>query len=547
MHDHPGTDLHEMAAGYTRDVDEPMAESLAQGAALTALTDLAVSDGEQSAARRREIARATIGGNATEGEIDTLAAEVQSQLGAFLTLAWRKAIELAATDTDGAVSSLLRSYKVQPDERPEIALRAACMLAAPSWSVDGMLWLDAVGVASLARLGGEGERAARAVRDKARRRWDERIGRQQLAPYVRAFSAWELWFAPDGRATSVPFAEVLARVLWCEVVKPQIEQENHTPTALSLPFVEALTKPMRPGVSYDDGRLVDREGVVITDLSHEITEVPAVDLEVLEKLTTFGAKMLFSVSGYRLVWWLAETARRQKVIERTPEPWVVEVAGGWRELAKLILVDATGSTTLNKKIPGELKAIAIALARGWFPLPDGTVGNLLTLRYGGAHRGQRGKVRFELASCWLPYDVRSLPRRTQRQRRARVLSPVLPPPPPTANYRTHAAQAALAWDLVGEMTRQRREVVRHGGLVLNRDTRLALERRAGLTSEQTADRVWFHWQEVGFTKEPEPGLVQLGERHPDAWRLIVKGGQASNAAARGEHERAKRKHAKGRK
>ncbi len=494
--------------------------------------------------------------------------------------AWQ-AMRSLAEDTDAqrrlaeAAIDDIEKHPAKPDETKALTSELACHTVllleflkmdedppAPNepWPEhDGMLWLDALGADYLEKIGGSAaEKDAAALRNKRRGPWDEWTGKQLTLPNVKIRDwrpVWRLWFDPTHEPTPVKFARILARDLWLDVVKPRLEQERHTPTALSLPFFEGLAKPMRPGVSYDGKHLIDGAGVVIGSLADDIIGVPAVDLEILERLTAYGAKMLFSVSGFRLVWWLADKARRQMVIERSDTPWVIETDGGWSELARTILTDlalagmanVSESKGFSKRIPGELKAISIALARGWWPQPDGSTGNLLILHSSPARGRRRAKVRFELAACWLPFNVRTLPRQTPKQRRARTLSPMLPPPVAIAGRRTHASQAALAWDLVAEMTRQRRDVAHHGGLVLTRDTRLVLERRAGLTSETTADRVWYHWHNIGFTAEPEPGLIQLGDLHPEAWRFIVKGGEVSNAAAKGKHKRARKKRVKTRK
>lgn len=136
--------------------------------------------------------------------------------------------------------------------------------------------------------------------------------------------------------------------------------------------------------------------------------------------------------------------------------------------------------------------------------------------------------------------MKHLPKRTREQRRARTLVPIISPPPACGDRSTHGAQASLSWDLVTEMARRARDVANDDGLRLSPERRHELHERNGV-GQSTADRLWPHWREIGFIAEPEPGLIQLGPRHPEAWDLILNTGKLSNEAAEGKHPKIRRR------
>ena len=113
------------------------------------------------------------------------------------------------------------------------------------------------------------------------------------------------------------------------------------------------------------------------------------------------------------------------------DPRLIEIDGGYSKIAEL--VGCKSSQEISR-----IREILHAQAYGQFIFPDGSRGNMLTLRIEERYRNNEpSKIRIVLGDMLLPGYV------CQLQRSDRRLIPIGDLPPLHGSYNSHASQAQL--------------------------------------------------------------------------------------------------------
>ena len=423
-------------------------------------------------------------------------------------------------------------------ESADFARRAEAFVARPerasltvedfaSHTENGILFADELFAQHLERIGAKGRAAAeKNVRAKAR----ARMRAHARAPQPGAL--WSLWNDP-ARAESLgaPWIELLAYVLWLDVVGPTVTRERKNPPALVMPVHEDVAR-----IHSRARRLEERSGqrALVFDDHDPIIITPTIADEAVNALVARGVGLLGSITAHRaLRWELYEGHSRAQRGEADAR--VLRVDGGWSTFA----ADMLG---LKKKGSAEdLRAIVHAQASVVMKLPSGSTGNMLALRETPQRGRTRGSIEIVLGTMLLPHFVYELNELGGREAsEARRLVPVVDLPPMVGRQNDHGQQATLSMLVVRELRARARELATGEGASIDLDRWAALAQQAGLP-RGLLERVRDRWVQDGddgpaFLEQTAPGRYTLGGAHALARVFLEASGrielEASEAGKR---------------
>jgi len=321
----------------------------------------------------------------------------------------------------------------------------------------GLFWLDELGARFLEGIGAEGEKLARAVREKAAERWQAAAA--PLLPGVEpppAAALWKLWLPKEEAPGGSLFAPLLARALWA-----RREAERRKPAALIYPVHEAVIALHRRGLAIapDAGAIVEATGQRVLDLvTPDTPNLPVLDLDTMRNLLAAGIQRMGSLTAQRLLRWEVVTGHRQ-ALSGQADPRKIEVEGGWRTLAELI---GERSDKARADLPGIVAVQACTLWQ-W---PDGRRGNLLLYEERPAAPGRPAMVKLILGDMLLPGAVVEMGGRGRALAEGRRLVPMMDLLPPMAGKRANeqGPQAALHLAIMGELRSHARELAERGSV-----------------------------------------------------------------------------------
>ena len=321
---------------------------------------------------------------------------------------------------------------------------------------EGMFCVDARAARFLAELQKDGEgsqEASRYLRETAQARWSER--KKENLPASHA-SLWLGLYNPDLEKEDLPplgIALLLGRALWRDKVKALVASLRQNPPALAYPIsrrVEQLC--FEPGREVrltqekeHEAELVDADGYVLA----KIPTLPA-ELGVMQK----DFKQLASLTGHRVLRWLATEGHRQVLLEK-PIPHHIEVVGGLTTFAEKI---GATSHVAKEEVLQVLRA-GQSFRCTW---PGGELGGLWG--YGLKDKtgpGKPARLRVELMSVLMPYYAKFHLGKDEQH-----LVPIVSLPPFVGRFNDHALQAAFQFRLMAVLVEHRKELLPRGGALL---------------------------------------------------------------------------------
>lgn len=311
-----------------------------------------------------------------------------------------------------------------------------------------------------------------------------------------------------------------------EPTPPATTEQRKVP-ALVAALVGTLTTIHQPGLRVEAGVVLTDTGAQVATVRAEDLLVPAIDAAAMETLLARGVGLMGSITAHRVLRWeVFEGCRR--VSEGHPDPRRLCVEGGWREFAVEVGAGPGGAAR------AAVHSVVVAQAHLWFRLPDGSHGNLLSLRVRPAHRGQRGAITLVLGDALLPHYLvdRRVPGRSGREDRRLV--PIVPLPPMAGRDNEHGVQATLQLLVLLELRRRARELASAGAAHLPSELIAELAGRVGLPMRlvPTVLSAWVTGDDI-----TTPFLTALGDERytladPTARDFLVAGGQAELDGAR---------------
>lgn len=400
----------------------------------------------------------------------------------------------------------------------------------------GILAVDARLLAYLAARGNTGAALEKQQRSKA----EERAAR--FREDGKGAGLWHLWAdqgtAPKGSRAAL----LLAGVLWADVVEPWLRQSPGLVHPVMVDITAAYSRGFAP---------VTRGGQIVLPLpggEGQIGRSPegavaAVDAEAFPAIER-GLTLLGGVTAHRLLRWEVFQGHAQWQ-SGEPNPADLVIDGGWSALAH----DLLGMK--GQKAVADVRAIVLAQAHFRFTLPGGGRGNLLSYDETPARGGRRGRVKIRLGDALLPGYLFELARTMgdgNAARAARRLVPMVVLPPFVGREREHGPQATLSMIFVTELRERARELVEHGGILLDLDAWATLAERAALprggagSLPRVLDR-WTHDGDDGpaFLVKVGRDRYTLGPAHAAARNFVGEAGRReTEGSAAGKRSAARR-------
>jgi hypothetical protein len=327
-------------------------------------------------------------------------------------------------------------------------------------------------------------------------------------PFCDLPELWRGWF----RNGTSPAAERIAALVWTARIRPELESGRGKATAISATVLHALADVHSRGVRVEGGTILSRAGMQIAEWKAppEIAALPVADASAIATLALSGVEALASPNGSRALLWQIVEGNRRAADERIREPSRIQIEGGFSAFAAL-----AGLTEIRGERPYMVAArIIAAQAFGYYRLPGGYKGNLLSFMHREGGPGHHAQLVLRLGDPLLPNWVITLDRSKRELRDARHLIHVPEVLPAPANgVRVYGAELALWWQFLASLRAGARDLSRpFPGVRISEKEIAVMAERAGLNPVLLA-RVLEVWTADG---ESTPAML---ERHDGFWNF----------------------------
>lgn len=211
---------------------------------------------------------------------------------------------------------------------------------------------------------------------------------------------------------------------------------------------------------------IGRERQAFTTDGRGIITVPCVDSALLHLIIS-GLEKFSSLTSQRVMRWLVKSGFANW-LEKS-DPRLIKIEGGYKYIA-----EAIGCKSIAQI--AEVRSLLHALAYAKFLFPDGTRGNLITLREVEKYRnGESSKINIVLGDLLLPDYTHSLPKGNSRR-----LIPIPDLPPLVGSRVSHAAQGVLQLLILGEFSNRSDEFAERGSIEIPMEKWVELSVFAGI-------------------------------------------------------------------
>jgi hypothetical protein len=434
--------------------------------------------------RRQEVDAIAARDSAKTKERDPLTVRLVSWL--FLDeMAPERLAVTAARATLGSVGDDLAKHPTALRElsrRVEDALVKAPLASDDVEVIDGIQPLDEALAALVEQCGPAGRKLAAEIRASTK------------TPEERA-ARWR----PMADPLRVP--RILARTLWSDVVRPQLQRLDSTHAALARVVHVDVVGLLRPGLSIRDDYVVDADGrqrMMFTQ--SQALDVPTVEMGAIPRLLRRGLELFGSIQTHRMLRHVVVEGHRQAITGEA-DPRVLRYLGGWSALA----------AQANVTEADDARAIVVALAHAAHELTDGTHGNLLSYSARRGAPGRPGLVSLVLGDMLLPHFVHSLdPSKARTPTENRRLVPIVDFAGFVGRNNDHAAQATLQMMFMARLRDAAPELAEAGAVRITDAEFAALAHEAGLTPA-LLPKVIDRWTRDGG--DAPAFMVKTGDRY----------------------------------
>lgn len=343
---------------------------------------------------------------------------------------------------------------------------------------------------------------------------------------------WQLW-TPVTSPPGAGFIRGLAIALWLDRVLPGLKKPAALTMLVHQPVADLFAA--LPRLHREEERSGQRVLALPGDVLVRVLTTGD-DNSIDSTSVDRGLKLFGSVTAHKLLRWQVCTAHQQ-ALEHNPDPRMLRVPGGYAALARDLL-GLKGDKAINmvRRIIEAEHSVNIPLS------PRGEYTRLLIRTYRAAVGRRPANLELVLGTVLLPDYVHELQEaygnKSLDARRATRLVPILPVPPLIGRDNEHGAQATLSMLLVAYLREHARELVEHGGVIVNRSTLVELAKRASLPHSANLDQILERWTCDGddgeaMLKRVGSARYTLADSHAAARSFIEEGGRreldASNA------------------
>lgn len=337
-----------------------------------------------------------------------------------------------------------------------------------------ILKLDAEFITYLKSIGKSGKKVAEDI-EQASLEIYQYYEKQGYPPQERG-KVWGFWTPHNNEPTNLAL-EFLAEVLWEDKCSRLWQREASGHPAVARPIID---KMIVVAGSHKNKKFVEKEGEIICyDRSGDpILTAPAVDPNMIS-LFKEGVRGLSSLTGHKMLRWQVNAGFERWASGET-DPRLIKIDGGYSKIAELI-------RCANKRDIATVREILHAQAHGYFTFPDGSRGNMITLRIEERHKNQEpSKIHIVLGDMLLPEYV------CQLKRSDKLLVPIGDLPPLHGSPNSHASQAQLQLLVFQEFSNQSDRLAQEGSVLISNEQWKRLAYEAGISPEKI-EIVISHW------------------------------------------------------
>lgn len=346
--------------------------------------------------------------------------------------------------------------------------------------------------------------------------------------------AWKPWLPPSDSGFPVRHMW-LVRVLWEDLVQPQLEREVRNPPALT----RIAYGPVVAILSSEPPLLVN--GQTTLDLGLPRPCVIQAEVAAIPRVAR-GIQLFRSIHAHRALFHLAFAAH-ERALAGQLDPRVLTYEGGFAALAEACGIEGREGATKARELLEAFAALNLSLPGGE------SARGLLTFIYGEARRNKKAYLKIVAGLPLLPDYVHELRRvagtASVAARREQDLIPLLPVPPVLGRANDAGAQATLQLRVVAHLRDHAADLAEGRGAPLPLDTwtRLAEESHV---PRSLAPKLLPHWREdhqdgPAVLKRVDRDRYTLGDAHAIARAFLEDGGRRSlDSAEAGRRSVAKR-------
>jgi hypothetical protein len=338
---------------------------------------------------------------------------------------------------------------------------------------DQMLQLDAEFIAYLKKTGRAGKKLAKQDEKECKDLFKS-YKDSNYSPEQRR-GVWGLWIA-DSELINVVLMR-LGQALWEDQCAHIWKRKAEGHPSLAKPITEKLITILAPNKTK---KFTEKEGNIICydQKGEPLLIAPAVDINMISAFQK-GVKELSTLTGHKMLRWQVNTGF-ERWRDGDKDPRLIEIDGGYSRIAEL--VGCKSSQEISR-----IRNILHVQAHGNFIFPDGSHGNMLSLRIDGLHRNKEpSKIRIVLGDMLLPAYV------CQLQRSDKRLIPIGDLPPLHGSGNSHAGQAQLQLHVFSEFSNQSDRLAKSGSVLITPDMWERMALASGLSPEKIRD-VIAHW------------------------------------------------------
>jgi len=302
-----------------------------------------------------------------------------------------------------------------------------------------------------------------------------------------------IWSPLPGEAPL--FVQGLTKVVFHDVVEPQIQRAHENPPALSVTIAEDLARLLRRGVRVDAERgvLTDHRGNTLCRIASATGGDSAPSEQDLEVVSDNVAS-LRTLQAHRVIRFIITESHAAWILEADRYNEVL-VQRGWTGLAEAVGVGR------SKNAVQHLRRLLEVLSRLRFDWPSDCDGRILSFEFARAVGHGPSSLQIRVGEALLPGFVHTLNNQKQKERLARLLVPVLPLPPLCGRKGDWGPQATLQMLAVVELQGHPHELAAGGGVPIPQKRWRELAEEAGL-SPSTLVNVVEAWTEDRAAKRP---------------------------------------------
>lgn len=387
------------------------------------------------------------------------------------------------------------------------------------------LQLDAEFIDYLKRIGPKGKKLSGEVEKNSKELFKLYEDNKFSTEYRR--DVWGLWVTNNEYFNAI--LVLISQVIWEDKCHSIWNRETKGFPSLVKPVLDRLIPILGPKKTK---KFIEKgDQIICYDQRGEpLLLAPAVDVNMISAFQK-GVKELGTLTGHKMLRWQVN-AGFERWAQGFKDPRLIEIDGGYSRIAELTGCNSTHDI-------GRIKEILNVQAHGRFIFPDGSQGNMLTLRVTDRYQNKEpSKISIVLGDMLLPAYV------CQLQRSERRLIPIGDLPPLHGSPNTHAFQAQLQLLVFSEFSNQSDRLSEEGSVLITIEKWKQMAAEAGLNPEKI-EAVISHWSQPDLFNcflEKQGDEYRLASYYDKAQKFLEVQGQIRKTnSERGKRSAEKKK------